>query len=383
MEGADAILVESALVELLERAAGRGYVVLSELQDFYDPLSQPASWMDDIAQLARERGLEVVDDVSELNLARPEAVTLNVSSDPVRQYLNEIGRTKLLTAEEEIDLSKRYRAGLAARALLADRERLSPRRRAMLALIERDGGRAKDHMIRANLRLVVANARKFRGRGLDFLSLIQEGNVGMMRAVEKFDYTKGYKFSTYATWWIRQALQRSLAAKGRTVRLPAHVFDLLSKIRFAELDLLQALGREPTEDELAAELGMTVERLREIRQAAQDVVSLDTPMGEDGEATLGALIADESAPDPATTATNLLTKSAIVRALSRLNTRERAILMWRFGIMDGEEHSLDEVGAQFGVSRERIRQIEKKTLSKLRHPAAPASQLSSLLDGTE
>ncbi|MFN2556297.1 MAG: sigma-70 family RNA polymerase sigma factor [Nitriliruptorales bacterium] len=382
MEGVDAIIEDATLAEFLERASGRGYIVLSELQDFHDPLSQPASWVDDVAQLARERGLQVVDDLSEVSLDRPEAATISASSDPVRQYLNEIGRTELLTAEEEVDLSKRYQAGLAARALLVARERLSPRRRAMLASIQRDGRRAKDHMIRANLRLVVSNARKFRGRGLDLLSLIQEGNLGLIRAVEKFDHTKGYKFSTYATWWIRQALQRGLADKARTVRLPAHVFETLGKIRFVELDLLQALGREPTEDEVAVELGMGVERLREIRQAAQDVSSLDTPVGEDGDATLGELVADEAAADPATSAASLLTQNEIARALAALDARERAVLMWRFGMMDGEEHTLEEIGEHFGLTRERIRQIEKKTLTKLRHPAR-AVHLRSLLDGMD
>lgn len=382
MEGVDAIIEDATLAEFLERASGRGYIVLSELQDFHDPLSQPASWVDDVAQLARERGLQVVDDLSEVSLDRPEAATISASSDPVRQYLNEIGRTELLTAEEEVDLSKRYQAGLAARTLLNARECLSPRRRAMLASIQRDGRRAKDHMIRANLRLVVSNARKFRGRGLDLLSLIQEGNLGLIRAVEKFDHTKGYKFSTYATWWIRQALQRGLADKARTVRLPAHVFETLGKIRFVELDLLQALGREPTEDEVAAELGMGVERLREIRQAAQDVSSLDTPVGEDGDATLGELVADEGAADPATSAASLLTQNEIARALAALDARERAVLMWRFGMMDGEEHTLEEIGEHFGLTRERIRQIEKKTLTKLRHPAR-AVHLRSLLDGMD
>ncbi len=382
MEGVDAMIEDATLAEFLERASGRGYIVLSELQDFHDPLSQPASWVDDVAQLARERGLQVVDDLSEVSMDRPEAATISASSDPVRQYLNEIGRTELLSAEEEVDLSKRYQAGLAARALLNARECLSPRRRAMLASIQRDGRRAKDHMIRANLRLVVSNARKFRGRGLDLLSLIQEGNLGLIRAVEKFDHTKGYKFSTYATWWIRQALQRGLADKARTVRLPAHVFETLGKIRFVELDLLQALGREPTEDEVAGELGMGVERLREIRQAAQDVSSLDTPVGEDGDATLGELVADEGAADPATSAASLLTQNEIARALAALDARERAVLMWRFGMMDGEEHTLEEIGEHFGLTRERIRQIEKKTLTKLRHPAR-AVHLRSLLDGMD
>ncbi|MBW3561294.1 MAG: sigma-70 family RNA polymerase sigma factor [Actinobacteria bacterium] len=367
------------LTELFERAAGRGYVLLSELHDLHDPIAQGESWVDDIAELARERGLQVVDDLSE-GVERPDPAPISASSDPIRQYLNEIGRTDLLTPEEEVDLAKRYSAGLSAGWMLHRNDlKLTARQKALLNTIERGGRDAKDHMTRANLRLVVSNARKFRGRGLDLLSLIQEGNLGLIRAVEKFDHTKGYKFSTYATWWIRQALQRGLADKARTVRLPAHVFETLGKIRFVELDLLQQLGREPTEEEVAHELDLTIERLRELRQAAQDVTSLDTPVGEDGDATLGELVADEEAIDPAGSAASVMTRSEVAAALSALDARERAVLMWRFGMMDGEEHTLEEIGEQFGLTRERIRQIEKKTLTKLRHPAR-AFRLKGLLE---
>jgi RNA polymerase sigma factor (sigma-70 family) len=378
MDAVETSAEDTALADLLERAAGRGYVLLSELTDIHDPLVQADSWVDDIAQLVREQGLQVVDDLTEAP-ERPEAAPISASSDPIRQYLNEIGRTDLLTAEEEVDLAKRYQAGLAAREMRENGMKAAPRRRAQLAAVERDGQRAKDHMTRANLRLVVSNARKFRGRGLDLLSLTQEGNLGLIRAVEKFDHTKGYKFSTYATWWIRQALQRGLADKARTVRLPAHVFETLGKIRFVELDLLQALGREPTDEEVAAELDVTVERLREIRQAAQDVSSLDTPVGEDGDATLGDLVADDEAVDPALSAASIMTQGEIGQVLAALDARERAVLMWRFGMMDGEEHTLEEIGEHFGLTRERIRQIEKKTLTKLRHPAR-AFRLRTLLD---
>jgi RNA polymerase sigma factor (sigma-70 family) len=370
----------TALAELMERAAARGYILLSELDELRDPLTQPDTWLDDVADAVREQGLHVVDDLSADANERPDLGTISASSDPIRQYLNEIGRTDLLTAEEEVDLAKRYQAGLAARELRDLGRASTPRSRAMLASIERDGTRAKDHMIRANLRLVVSNARKFRGRGLDLLSLTQEGNLGLIRAVEKFDHTKGYKFSTYATWWIRQALQRGLADKARTVRLPAHVFETLGKIRFVELDLLQQLGREPTDEEVAVELGVSVERLREIKQAAQDVSSLDTPVGEDGDATLGDLVADEEAIDPAATAASAMSQTEIAQVLAALDARERAVLMWRFGMMDGEEHTLEEIGEHFGLTRERIRQIEKKTLTKLRHPAR-AFRLRTLLDG--
>jgi RNA polymerase sigma factor (sigma-70 family) len=378
MDAVETPTERAALAELLERAAGRGYVLLSEIAELHDPMVQSEAWVDEIADAAREQGAQVVDDLTEAP-ERTDITHISASSDPIRQYLNEIGRTDLLTAEEEVDLAKRYQAGLAAEVLRQADAVSAPKRRALLATIERDGRRAKDHMIRANLRLVVSNARKFRGRGLDLLSLTQEGNLGLIRAVEKFDYTKGYKFSTYATWWIRQALQRGLADKARTVRLPAHVFETLGKIRFVELDLLQQLGREPTDEEVASELGVTIERLREIRQAAQDVSSLDTPVGEDGDATLGDLVADEEAVDPASSATSVLAQSEIGQVLAALDARERAVLMWRFGMMDGEEHTLEEIGEHFGLTRERIRQIEKKTLTKLRHPAR-AFRLRTLLD---
>jgi RNA polymerase sigma factor (sigma-70 family) len=371
----------SELSELFERGASRGYVLLSELQELYDPLTHPDNWVEDTAQQARDLNMQVLDDLVE-DADRPEATPLSASSDSVRQYLNEIGRTDLLTPEQEVDLAKRYQAGLAAAAIIGAGGKLTPRRKAQLRLITRGGERAKDHMIRANLRLVVSVARKFRGRGVDLLSLIQEGNLGLIRGVEKFDHTKGYKFSTYATWWIRQALQRGLANTGRTVRLPVHVHELMGKVRYAEFALLQQLGREPTEHEIAAELGLPVERLREVKLAAQDVASLDKPIGEDGDATMGELVADEDAIDPESSATAVLAKREVERALSALTDRERTVLMLRYGLMDGEEHTLEDIGAQFGLTRERIRQIEKKTLTKLRHPSR-GFQLRGLLDSVD
>ncbi len=378
---ADATSDVTPIQELFERGASRGYVLLSELQELYDPLTHPDSWVDDQAQRAREVHLQVLDDLVE-DADRPEATPLSASSDSVRQYLNEIGRTDLLTPEQEVDLAKRYQAGLAAEDLLASGESFRPRKKAQLNLIRRGGERAKDHMIRANLRLVVSVARKFRGRGVDLLSLIQEGNLGLIRGVEKFDHTKGYKFSTYATWWIRQALQRGLANTGRTVRLPVHVHELMGKIRYAEFALLQSLGREPTEHEVAEELGLAVERLREVRLAAQDVASLDKPIGEDGDATMGELVADEDAVDPEGAATTVLAQREVTRALGALTDRERRVLMLRYGLEDGEEHTLEDIGAEFGLTRERIRQIEKKTLTKLRHPSR-GFQLRGLLDTVE
>lgn len=367
--------------ELFERGTARGYVMLSELLELYDALVHPDGWVDQMAQQVRDRGLQVLDDLVE-DADRPEAHPLSASSDSVRQYLNEIGRTELLTAEMEVDLAKRYQAGLAAVVMMSSGAELTPRRRAQLMLVKRGGERAKDHMIRANLRLVVSVARKFRGRGVDLLGLIQEGNLGLIRGVEKFDHTKGYKFSTYATWWIRQALQRGLANTGRTVRLPVHVHELMGKIRYGEFALLQQLGREPTEREIADELGLTLARLREVKLAAQDVASLDKPIGEDGDATMGELVRDEGAEDPELVATIVLARREVERALAALTDRERTVLMLRYGLMDGEEHTLEDIGAQFGLTRERIRQIEKKTLTKLRHPSR-GFQLRGLLDSVE
>jgi RNA polymerase primary sigma factor len=375
------VIPTTDLTELFERAAARGYVLLSELNELHDPLVHPERWVEDNAQVARDQGLEVIDDLVE-DIERPDATPLSASADSVRQYLNEIGRTELLTAEQEVDLAKRYQAGLEAAVLLAQHPDMPRTQRVALQRITRQGEAAKDHMVRANLRLVVSVARKFRGRGVDLLSLIQEGNLGLIRGVEKFDHTKGYKFSTYATWWIRQALQRGLANTGRTVRLPVHVHELMGKVRYAEFALLQQLGREPTEHEVAAELELPIERLREVKVAAQDVASLDKPIGEDGDATMGELVADDSAVSPEDSATAMLSRFEVERALGALSVREREVLMLRYGLVDGEEHTLEDIGEQFGLTRERIRQIEKKTLTKLRHPSR-GFQLHGLLDSVD
>ncbi|MGH3440585.1 MAG: sigma-70 family RNA polymerase sigma factor [Nitriliruptorales bacterium] len=358
-----------ALGELVERARERGYVLLSELDDLSDPLHDDSGWLDRLVAVLEDIGLDVLDDLL-ADVERAAADLISASTDSVRHYLSAIGKTPLLSAEEEVDLSKRDQAGELARDLLNHGNgALSPRQRAMLRQIDKDGRRAQDHMVRANLRLVVSVARRYRGRGLDLLDLVQEGNLGLMRAVEKFDHTKGYKFSTYATWWIRQALTRGLADKSRVLRLPVHVHETLGKMRWAELDLVQQFGRDPTEAELADAMDMTIERLRDIRQAARDLLSLDTPVGEDGDATMGALVADDDAPDPEGVAAFTLTKDLVADVLSTLNERERGVVMLRFGLLDGECRTLEEVGAEYGVTRERIRQIEAKTLTKLRHPS--------------
>ncbi|HEX2028595.1 MAG TPA: RNA polymerase sigma factor [Nitriliruptorales bacterium] len=366
------------LGELLDRGLSRGYVLLSELHEHYDPLNDDPDWVNRAVLATGDLGVEVVDDLAG-DADRPAADLMSSSTDPVRHYLNAIGKTALLTAEEEVDLAKRDQAGVAARDMLGHGGALPPRRRALLRQIDRDGRRAQDHMVRANLRLVVSVARRYRGRGLDLLDLIQEGNLGLMRAVEKFDHTKGYKFSTYATWWIRQALTRGLADKSRVLRLPVHVHETLGKMRWAELDLVQQLGREPSEGELAEAMDMTLERLRDIRSAARDLLSLDTPVGEDGDTTMGHLVADDDAVDPESAAAFTLTRHLVRDVLGTLNERERGVVMLRFGLLDGECRTLEEVGARYGVTRERIRQIEAKTLTKLRHPSR-SDRLRGLLE---
>jgi RNA polymerase primary sigma factor len=371
---------EVAVEELLERSSERGYVLLSELQDLHIPEIHGDTWVDDAIVTATDQGVQVIDDVAD---DVPEGVgdaSAALTTDLVRQYLNDAGRHALLTKEDEADLAKRYQAGLSADVFLKEQAaQLTRTRKARLRQISRDGERAKERMVQANLRLVVPQARKFSGRDLDFIELIQEGNLGLLRAVEKFDHTKGYKFSTYAVWWIRQALQRGVASKGRTIRVPAHVWELYGKLRAAELRLRQQKGGDPSEEEVAEEVGLTVERVREVRDAMQELVSLDRPIGEDGDATMGDLIADAQQLDPADTALEGDALSQIDAALKALDDRERIILVLRFGLGGQEPQTLEEIGAHFGLTRERIRQMQNRALAKLRHPSR-AHNLSGLLD---
>ena len=366
--------LDDTAVEVLRRATERGYVLLSELEDLRDPLAPVVVSLEDAAL---ELGIEVIDD---LTLAEGETLAetrLALLSDPVRQYMNIAGRHEVLDKEDEADLAKRYQAGLAARVLI-ETSKLSAKKRGMLRSIIRDGERAKESMIRHNLRLVVAQARKWQGHGLDMIELIQEGNLGLIRAVEKFDHTKGYKFSTYAVWWIRQSLQRGISNQGRTIRLPVHVWEESAKLKRVEAELRQHLGRDPTEVEIATGLGVTMERLRDLREALQGTASLDSPVGEDGEASLGDLIPDANALGPEATAAEADVRERIDRALAGLDSRERIIVELRFGFLDGQPRTLDEIGQQFDLSRERIRQLEHEALAKLRHPAT-AARLETLL----
>ena len=296
------------------------------------------------------------------------------SGDPVRLYLREIGQVPLLTAEEEVTLARRIQAGIQADCLLAELEVpescpvAPPERIRELQEVSRDGAEAHQDLTRANLRLVVSIAKRFTGRGMQLLDLVQEGNLGLMRAVEKFDHTKGFKFSTYATWWIRQAITRSIADQSRTIRLPVHMVETLHKVVRVQRELLHELEREPTVDEIAGRADMSVQRVRELQQASQDVLSLDSPRGEDEDANLGDFVEDASADAPLEVTARRLLQDAVREALGQLSERERQVMVMRFGLDDGKPRTLEEVGRTFGVTRERIRQIEAKTLAKLRHP---------------
>ncbi len=307
------------------------------------------------------------------------------AADPVHTYLKEIGKVPLLTGDLEVELAKRIEAGNEAAAVLAAAEAdpeghaLSIEERARLARDLRRGQQAKEALIEANLRLVVSIAKRYRNRGLAFLDLIQEGNLGLMRAVEKFDYTKGFKFSTYATWWIRQAITRALADQGRTIRIPVHMVETINKVVRSQRQLLQELGREPTSEEIAARLELTTERVREIQRINQDTVSLEQPMGEEEDFSLSDLIEDHGAEVPDDAATRAMLHEAVREALATLPPREHEVMAMRFGLEDGRIRTLEEVGRAFGVTRERIRQIESKTLAKLRHPNA-AQPLKDFLE---
>jgi RNA polymerase primary sigma factor len=289
------------------------------------------------------------------------------ATDLVRHYLREIGRVPLLTAVQEVELARRVEAGIFAEEKLAEDRALPPGLRAELELVARDGARAKRQLIEANLRLVVSIAKRYAGRGLPFLDLVQEGNLGLIRAVEKFDYTKGYKFSTYATWWIRQAITRALADQARTVRVPVHVVEMINKIVRMQRHLLQEQGREPTPDEVAQRLDLAPDRVREVLRLAQDPVSIHTPVGESEDSELGDLIEDVDAVSPVEAASFSLLRQHLDAVLETLGEREKRVVQLRYGLADGEMHTLEEVGHIFGVTRERVRQIEAKTLAKLRH----------------
>jgi RNA polymerase primary sigma factor len=401
--------------ELIQRGRGQGYLSLPELREAFDQARvSPTEARSIIRELTEagvqlgneQQGSEPADGGQGASAAEPvpsaqaEAAAAepgladtavadqsaapetdlddqtSVMGDSVHTYLKSIGRRSLLTAEEEVNLAKRIEAGLFAEYKLETESKLSARYRADLEAVAEDGRRAKAHMLEANLRLVVSVAKKYSDRGLSLLDVVQEGNLGLIRAVEKFDYTKGYKFSTYAMWWIRQAIQRGFADSARTIRLPVHVLEMLSKLSRVERDMHQRLGREPTPEELAVELDRTPDQIEELLRTSRQPISLDSTIGEDGETSIGDLIEDVDAPEAGELVDRQILADQLRHALDALTPREATIMSMRFGLYDGNPHTLDEIGKALGLTRERIRQLEKQSLSKLRHP----SRAQPLLD---
>jgi len=333
--------------------------------------SAPAAKVSPEAGGEDEEILVFSDDDDDLPAA--QAAIAGATADPVKDYLKQIGKVPLLNAEQEVDLAKRIEAGLFAEEKLAEANDNLPRDMRMdLEWVAEDGRRAKDHLLEANLRLVVSLAKRYTGRGMLFLDLIQEGNLGLIRAVEKFDYAKGYKFSTYATWWIRQAITRAMADQARTIRIPVHMVEVINKLARVQRQLLQDLGREPTPEELAVELDLTPEKVVEVRQYGREPISLHTPLGEEGDSEFGDLIEDSEAIQPGEAVSFTLLQEQLQSVLETLTEREAGVVSMRFGLTDGQPKTLDEIGKVYGVTRERIRQIESKTMLKLRHPSRSA-----------
>lgn len=348
------------LKELLERGKSKGMLTYKEIMDAFEEVELNPEQIEKIYETVENMGIDVVGDIDaelediqlteeDLDLSLPEGISID---DPVRMYLKEIGKVPLLSADEEIELAKKMEKG--------DTE-------------------AKRRLAEANLRLVVSIAKRYVGRGMLFLDLIQEGNLGLIKAVEKFDYRKGYKFSTYATWWIRQAITRAIADQARTIRIPVHMVETINKLIRVSRQLLQELGREPMPEEIAKEMGMSVDKVREIMKISQEPVSLETPIGEEEDSHLGDFIPDDDAPAPAEAAAFTLLKEQLIDVLDTLTPREEKVLRLRFGLDDGRARTLEEVGKEFNVTRERIRQIEAKALRKLRHPSR-SKKLKDYLD---
>ena len=316
------------------------------------------------------KGGFVVSDSDETDEPVQQVTVAGATADPVKDYLKQIGKVSLLNAEQEVDLARRIEAGLYAEYKLKNQaDEMTSRERRELHFLAQDGQQAKNHLLEANLRLVVSLAKRYTGRGMQFLDLIQEGNLGLIRAVEKFDYAKGYKFSTYATWWIRQAITRAMADQARTIRIPVHMVEVINKLARVQRQMLQDLGREPTPEELAKELDMTAEKVVEVQKYGREPISLHTPLGEDGDSEFGDLIEDSEAIVPADAVSFTLLQEQLHHVLDTLSEREAGVVSMRFGLGDGQPKTLDEIGKVYGVTRERIRQIESKTMSKLRHPS--------------
>jgi RNA polymerase primary sigma factor len=323
---------------------------------------EPATASDDSATFTISHVDETDEPVQTVTVA-------GATADPVKDYLKQIGKVPLLNAEMEVELAKRIEAGLFAEEMLNEGAKMDKKKRLDMEWIATDGRRAKNHLLEANLRLVVSLAKRYTGRGMLFLDLIQEGNLGLIRAVEKFDYTKGYKFSTYATWWIRQAITRAMADQARTIRIPVHMVEVINKLARVQRQMLQDLGREPTPEELAMELDMTPEKVVEVQKYGREPISLHTPLGEEGDSEFGDLIEDSEAIVPSDAVSFTLLQEQLESVLDTLSDREAGVVRMRFGLTDGQPKTLDEIGKVYGVTRERIRQIESKTMSKLRHPS--------------
>jgi len=381
------------LAELIERGKKKGKLSSSELLDVLEDMELGTDQMDKIYDTLENLGIDTVgedympeladtaeppveemEEITEEEIVDPNSLIDNFGTDdPVRMYLKEIGKVNLLTSEEEVELAQAMTAGNAAQEQLdelkASGEEIPEELRRELEKTIKKGEKARQRLAEANLRLVVSIAKRYVGRGMQFLDLIQEGNLGLIKAVEKFDYVKGFKFSTYATWWIRQAITRAIADQARTIRIPVHMVETINKVIRVSRQLLQELGHDPTAEEIAEEMNMPAERVREILKIAQEPVSLETPIGEEEDSHLGDFIPDEDASEPAEAASFTLLKEQLVEGLSTLTPREEKVLKLRFGIEDGRTRTLEEVGKEFNVTRERIRQIEAKALRKLRHPS--------------
>ena len=357
---------------LVRRAQQRGFLTVAEIQQELLEAEAPADSFEETFEHLRGQNVRIEEDGPDALDAAPLAADELVAvSDPVRMYLQEIGRVALLTPQQEVELAMQNEAGLRAVAKLSadPPSALSAEDKSILELTVRNGEAAQRRLVEANLRLVVSIAKKYVGRGMPLLDLIQEGNLGLMRAVDKFDYRKGFKFSTYATWWIRQSVTRALADQARTIRVPVHMVETINKLAQVQRALMQDLGREPTIDEIAAEMEVAPGKVTELRQIAQDPVSLETPLGEEDDSTLGDFVEDTEAVVPVEAAAFKLLQEYVARALEDLNERERQVIIMRFGLDDGKIRTLEEVGNHFEVTRERIRQLETKALAKLRHPA--------------
>ena len=375
--------------ELIEKGKKKGVLTFKEISDAFEDIEVTPEEIERLYDVFEKESIELVEDLDkeleEIEVSKEELEDLSVPEginidDHVKMYLKEIGKVNLLTPEEELSLAKRMADGEKAKEQLEEiGEEIDEDTKKQIDLLIADGEKAKKSLAEANLRLVVSIAKRYVGRGMLFLDLIQEGNLGLIKAVDKFDYTKGYKFSTYATWWIRQAITRAIADQARTIRIPVHMVETINKLVRVSRQLVQELGREPTPEELAKELNMPVDKVREISKISQEPVSLETPIGEEEDSHLGDFIPDEDAPAPSEAASFVLLKEQLGAVLETLSEREAKVLRLRFGLDDGRARTLEEVGKEFDVTRERIRQIEAKAIRKLRHPSR-SKKLKDFLD---